>query len=180
MLTLLIGGVRSGKSSLAVQLGEHHGRPVRFVATAEPFDDEMATRIARHRADRPDNWSTVDAPLSLAEAIYDTPLDHVLIVDCLTVWLGNVFTYVATPTERTVLGDDVAEALAQRREHCHEPTIVVTNEVGMGVHPETDMGRQYRDELGRLNQLIAARADRTLLMVAGRAMRLDNPWDLLR
>lgn len=180
MLTLLIGGVRSGKSSLAVQLGEHHGRPVRFVATAEPFDDDMAMRIARHRAERPDHWTTVDAPLSLAEAIYDTPLDHALIVDCLTVWLGNLFTYVGTEAERAVLCDDVAEALLQRREHSNEPTIVVTNEVGMGVHPDTHMGRQYRDELGRLNQLVAARSDRALLMVAGRAMRLDNPWDLLR
>jgi len=180
MLTLLIGGVRSGKSSLAVQMGEHHGRPVQFVATGEAFDDGMATRIARHRAERPPDWRTIEAPLALAEALYDAPSDHVLIVDCLTVWLGNLFAYVATESERSALCDDVVEALAQRREQNAELTIVVTNEVGMGVHPETEMGRQYRDELGRLNQLVALRADRTLLMVAGRALRLENPWDLLR
>ncbi len=170
MLTLLVGGVRSGKSSLAVRMGERQHAAVTFIATAEPFDDDLAVRVQRHRDERPAHWSTVECPVHLADAIAAVPADQFLIVDCLTVWLGNLYAHELAPSFDTIVA-----ALANRPGH----TVVVTNEVGMGVHPDTALGRDYRDELGRLNQLVASVADTTLLMVAGRAVRLTDPWELL-
>ena len=171
-LTFLVGGARSGKSTLAVQMGEHHGGPVHFIATAQAFDDDLRARVARHRAERPTTWTTAEVPLELASAVADAPAGTFVIVDCLTVWLDH--------QRRAQYGHDAVAALAERRRSDVGPTVVVSNEVGMGVHPETPAGREYRDELGRLNQLVAATADRSLLLVAGRAQRLENPWDLLR
>jgi adenosylcobinamide kinase/adenosylcobinamide-phosphate guanylyltransferase len=178
-LTFLLGGARSGKSTLAVQMGEHHGGPVHFIATAQAFDDDLRERIARHRAERPVGWSTAEVPLDLAAAVADSPAGAFVIVDCLTVWLGNLFVHT-DDTGRAAASAAFVAALRDRAVHGTAPTVVVSNEVGMGVHPETTMGRDYRDELGRLNQAVAAAADRSLLLVAGRALRLDNPWELLR
>ena len=165
-VTLLIGGVRSGKSALAVEMGRRHDGDVVLIATAEPFDDDMRERITRHRHDRP-GWPTIEAPLDLASAVAAAPADAMLIVDCITVWVGNELHHrdEFDPT-------GVVRALGERR----GPTVVITNEVGLGVHPETDLGRRYRDDLGRVNQLIAAVANTTLLLVAGKALRLEDPW----
>ena len=165
-VTLLIGGVRSGKSALAVEMGRRHHGEVVLIATAEPFDDEMRERIARHQSDRP-GWATIEAPLDLGAAIAGAPADVMLIVDCVTVWVGNELHH-----RGDVDPTGVATALNERR----GPSVVITNEVGLGVHPETDLGRRYRDDLGRANQLIAAVATTTLLMVAGKALRLEDPW----
>jgi adenosyl cobinamide kinase/adenosyl cobinamide phosphate guanylyltransferase len=178
MLTFLVGGARSGKSTLAVQLGERHDGPVTFVATAEAFDDDMRERVQRHRDERPPSWTTVECPVELAAAIRSVPADHFLIVDCLTVWLANLLVHVTSPTEILRYVDDLNEALRARAE-AGGGAVVVSNEVGLGVHPETELGREYRDELGRVNQRVAAIADTTLFMVAGRALRLENPWELL-
>ena len=163
---LLIGGARSGKSALAVEIGRRHGGEVVFIATAEPFDDDMRSRIARHRDDRPD-WPVIEAPLDLVAAIIAAVPESLLIVDCLTVWVNNELHH-----RGAVDADGVAAALAERI----GPSVVITNEVGLGVHPETELGRTYRDELGRVNQTIAAIATKTLLMVAGQALRLGDPW----
>jgi len=176
MLTFLVGGARSGKSTLAVQMGEQHRGAVTFIATAEPFDDDLAARIERHRGERPPGWSTVEAPVDLAAAVRAVPDTSMVIVDCLTVWLANLLVHVAAASGRAASITDVIEAVRQRE----APTVVVSNEVGMGIHPETPLGREYRDELGRLNQLVAAVADTSLLVVAGRAVRLDNPRELLQ
>ncbi len=166
-VTLLIGGVRSGKSSLAVEIGRRHDGEVVFIATAEPFDDDTRSRIARHRDERP-SWPTIETPLELGAAIAAAPAAALLIVDCVTVWVGNELHHRggvdATP---------VAAALSERS----GPSVVITNEVGLGVHPETELGRRYRDDLGRVNQAIAAVATTTLLLVAGRALRLEDPWE---
>ncbi len=172
MLTLLLGGARSGKSTLAVRMAERQSAPVTFVATAEPFDDDLRDRVARHRLERPPHWATVEEPVALADAIRSVPADQFLVVDCLTVWLGNLFAH---DVERGAVCADAVASLAERK----APTVVVSNEVGMGVHPDTPLGREYRDELGRLNQQVAAIADTTMLMVAGRAVRLHDPWELL-
>jgi adenosyl cobinamide kinase/adenosyl cobinamide phosphate guanylyltransferase len=172
MLTLLIGGARSGKSTLAVQMAERQTAPVTFIATAEPFDDDLRTRIDRHRAERPPHWTTVECPVHLADAVRTAPAEQFLVVDCLTVWLGNLFAHDA---DRAASCDALVAALDERQ----GSTVVVSNEVGMGIHPETDMGRVYRDELGRLNQRVASVADTTMLLVAGRAVRLQDPWELL-
>jgi adenosyl cobinamide kinase/adenosyl cobinamide phosphate guanylyltransferase len=165
-VTFLIGGVRSGKSAFAVEIGRRHAGDVMFIATAEPFDDEMRSRISRHRDDRPD-WPTIETAVDLGAAVATAPGDPLLIVDCLTVWVGNELHHGGA-----VDADAVARALTAR---CG-PSVVVTNEVGLGVHPETELGRRYRDELGRVNQVIAAVATTTLLMAAGRALRLGDPW----
>ena len=184
MLTFLVGGARSGKSTLAVQMGEHHGGPVHFLATAEAFDDDLRDRIARHRAERPDGWTTEEVPVELADAVLAVPADSFLIVDCLTVWLANLMVHAPAQSGTGGFVEHhvarLADALRHRAGVTHAPIVVVSNEVGMGVHPESPMGRDYRDHLGRTNQLVAAVADRSLLMVAGRALRLDNPWELLR
>ncbi len=172
MLTLLIGGARSGKSTLAVQMAERYGTPVTFLATAEPFDDDLRDRIERHRAERPPHWTTVECPVELADAVRVAPAEHFVVIDCLTVWFGNLFAH---HVERDASRDALVDALRQRAGH----VVVVTNEVGMGIHPDTSMGREYRDELGRLNQMVAAVADTTMLLVAGRAMRLHDPLELL-
>lgn len=172
MLTLLLGGARSGKSTLAVQMAERQSAPVVFIATAEAFDDDMAQRIACHREERPAHWTTVECPVRLAEAVAAAPADAFVVVDCLTVWMANLMVH---GTER---GAAVAELLAALGRRV-APTIVVSNEVGMGVVPEHPMGREYRDDLGRLNQQVAALAHTTLLLVAGKATRLDDPWTLL-
>ena len=165
-VTLLIGGARSGKSSLAVEIGRRHDGGVVLVATAEPFDDDLRERISQHRLDRPD-WPTVEAPLDLGATIAAADDDVMLIVDCITMWVGNELHH-----RSAVDATAVAVALSDRT----GPSVVITNEVGLGVHPETELGRRYRDDLGRINQAIATIATTTLLMVAGRAMRLNDPW----
>jgi adenosylcobinamide kinase/adenosylcobinamide-phosphate guanylyltransferase len=173
-VTFLVGGARSGKSALAVQLGCRHTGEVVFIATAEPFDDDMSARIDAHRDERP-RWPTVEAPVELAAAIESAPPAALAIVDCLSVWVGNLFVHGATASARARSYDDVSHALVARA----GPTIVVSNEVGLGLHPETPLGREYRDELGRLNQHIAGAAERCLLLVAGRAVPLTDPWEHL-
>lgn len=170
VITLLIGGARSGKSALAVEIARRHDGDVVFVATAEPFDDDMAARIAQHRLDRPE-WPTVEAPRELAVAVAAADVDALLIIDCVTVWVGNELHHGA-PMDPAPL----VAALTSRR----GPSVVVTNEVGLGVHPETELGRRYRDELGRVNQALADASTTTLLMVAGRALRLGDPWKELQ
>lgn len=179
MLTFLVGGARSGKSTLAVQMGEHHGGAVHFIATAEAFDDDLRNRIDRHRAERPATWTTAEVPVELAAAVAAAPGEALVIVDCLTVWLANLLVHVIDPLRRAKSVDDTVAALRERGRAGTGPTVVISNEVGMGVHPETPLGREYRDELGRINQLVASVADRSLLLVAGRALRLEKPWELL-
>lgn len=174
VLTFLIGGARSGKSALAVEIGRRHDGDVVFIATAQAFDDDMQARIDAHRDERP-AWPTVEAPLELAAAIASAPADALVIVDCITVWVGNLFVHVPSSSVRTQSYGDVSQALADRS----GPTIVISNEVGLGVHPETPLGREYRDELGRVNQQLARMASRSLMLVAGRALPLSDPLEQL-
>lgn len=173
-ITFLIGGARSGKSTLAVELGGRFAGDVVFVATAEAFDDDMRGRIDRHRLERP-GWPTIEEPVDLAAALADAPDNAMVIVDCITVWLGNLFARGEDPASFVDRCARLVDAMRRRG----GPAVVISNEVGLGVHPETPMGRAYRDELGRMNQMIAAAADRAVLLVAGRALRLDPLWDVL-
>jgi adenosyl cobinamide kinase/adenosyl cobinamide phosphate guanylyltransferase len=174
-LTVLVGGARSGKSSLAVELGRRHVGDVVLIATALASDDDLAERIDRHRAERPD-WPTVEEPLDLEAALATVDEHAFVIVDCLTLWVSNLLWRGRADDEVVALAARAAERAARRT----GPTVAITNEVGLGVHPETALGRRYRDVLGRVNQVWAAAADRSLLLVAGRALRLDDPWEVLR
>ena len=167
-LTFLVGGARSGKSSLAVRLATESGRAVVFVATSEPRDDEMAARIESHRAERPPEWSTVEAPLDLAGALAAAPQKACVVLDCLTLWTSNALE--AGWSDEAVA--EAAEAVADLAAARGAPTVVVSNEVGLGVVPDTPLGRRYRDIHGRVNAIFAGAAERACLVVAGRALEL--------
>jgi adenosylcobinamide kinase / adenosylcobinamide-phosphate guanylyltransferase len=164
-LVLLIGGARSGKSSLAVERAARESLPVVFVATGEAGDEEMAERIAQHRRQRPPEWTTVEEPVELARAVAAAPGDAVLVVDCLSIWVANVLER----GEVEAAAADAARLAAARP----GPTIAVTNEVGLGIVPDNELARRYRDELGRVNAIWAAAADEAYFVVAGRALRLE-------
>jgi len=175
-LTVLVGGARSGKSALAVRLGRSWTGPVTFVATARTDgDDDLAERVRRHRAERPAHWSTIETAHDVVAAVRDARSDALVIVDCITLWVAAAFDEAGGPA-RVEQGAAVLAAVAAARA---APTVLVSNEVGLGVHPESEIGRTYRDTLGRVNASLAAGAHRTLLLVAGRAVRLDDPWTLL-
>jgi adenosylcobinamide kinase / adenosylcobinamide-phosphate guanylyltransferase len=159
-LTLVTGGARSGKSRYAESLITALPPPWVYVATAESGDTEMAARIAAHRAGRSTQWKIIEAPHALARVFSQISADAPVLVDCLTLWLSN----------RCLAGADIdaevgqfANALARHA----GPVVLVTNEVGSGIVPDNALARRFRDEQGRLNQRIAALADRVVLVVAG-------------
>jgi adenosyl cobinamide kinase/adenosyl cobinamide phosphate guanylyltransferase len=169
-LTFLLGGARSGKSALALELAARAGGPVTFIATATAGDEEMAARIAAHRAGRPGAWTTVEEPLRLHEALQVAK--GTVVVDCLSLWVANLLEAGARDIEEQSVA---AASVAARRGR----TIAVSNEVGLGVVPATPLGRRYRDVLGRVNAAWAEAAEATLLVVAGRALPLASPWELV-
>jgi adenosylcobinamide kinase / adenosylcobinamide-phosphate guanylyltransferase len=159
----ILGGARSGKSRFAVA-GLPPRRRVTFIATAEPRDVDMAARIARHRAERPAAWSTVEAPLELTSRLTEalTAAD-VVVVDCLTLWVSNLM--LRGDDDDAILKE--AEALAALVAEPGAELRLVSNEVGFGVHPATADGLRFRDVLGLVNQRVAAAASRVVLMIAG-------------
>ncbi|MHB0856204.1 MAG: bifunctional adenosylcobinamide kinase/adenosylcobinamide-phosphate guanylyltransferase [Anaerolineae bacterium] len=183
-LTLLLGGARSGKSSLAQQMAvKQGGREVLFVATAQAFDEEMRARIAAHRAERPDGWRTVEAPTGVGVAVASAwraaeaegGRPRVVLVDCLTLLVSNLILAQGEPYEAEACEAAAAaevDALLEAARACPAAWILVSNEVGMGLVPPYPLGRVYRDVLGRINQRLAAAADEVLLLVAG------LPWKL--
>lgn len=172
-LTVLTGGVRCGKSAAASAAAAATGAPVVFVATAEPGDDDMAVRIERHRADRPDQWTTVEAPRNLAAAVDSAGLDATVVIDCLGLWVTNRMLDDPPATAVELIRE--AEALALRLAARPGRTLVVTNEVGSGVVPATPLGRDFRDLLGLVNQAMVRVADAAYLVVAGRLLALADP-----
>ena len=163
---LLLGGARSGKSALAVRLGVESGSPVTFFATAAPGDDEMANRILRHREDRPSDWTTIEAPLDLLDAVTAAGPNGFLVIDCLTLWVSNLLAEGQDAPQIVAAADLLTRELAQRR------GVVVSNEVGLGIVPANDLARSYRNVLGSVNMRFAECAERSILMVAGRAVEL--------
>jgi adenosylcobinamide kinase / adenosylcobinamide-phosphate guanylyltransferase len=159
-VTLLLGGVRSGKSHYAQQLGERAGRVV-FVATAQAADDEMRRKVDRHRSSRPPHWQTVEEPLALAETIAEHgPKCDLMIIDCLTFFAANLLDVKA---DEQISIDGLCCAL--QAPACS--VVLVSNEVGSGVVPEYPSGRRFRDLLGEMNQSVARVASNVLLLVAG-------------
>ena len=173
-VTLVLGGARSGKSRYAEGLIETASMHGTYCATAEPGDAEMAARIASHRARRQevgggDFWHTVEAPLELPSVIVsEAAADRPLLIDCLTLWLSNLLLADKNiQTETRLLCAALGEAAG--------PVVLVANEVGLGLVPETPLGRRFRDAAGRLNQEIAAFADRVVFIVAGLPLVLKEP-----
>ena len=166
-LVFLLGGARSGKTALAVELARKAGGPVTVIATAEAGDEEMAERIRLHRADRPESWRTIEEPLRLESALAQVDDGHVLVIDCLTLWVANLIAQGDSESSVEAQG----RAAAARASSRTALTIAVSNEVGLGVVPATELGRRYRDMLGRVNAVFADEAATVALMVAGRAIR---------
>jgi len=167
-LVVLLGGRRSGKSHLAVELALAAGAPVTFLATAEALEDEMAARIDAHRAERPEGWNVVEEPLALADAVAAAPAEHTLVVDCLSLWVSNALEARGTRAEIEDKAVRAAHAAASRASR----TIVVSNEVGMGIVPRTPLGRIYRDLLGTVNRTFVDASDEAAFVVAGRRLAL--------
>jgi adenosylcobinamide kinase / adenosylcobinamide-phosphate guanylyltransferase len=198
-VTLLIGGARSGKSSLAVaraldwQRADSCDRSVVFVATGASGDAEMADRIARHQAERPGSWSTVEAPIDLVAGLRSGANETALVVDCLSMWVANhlMATFDALADEvpldplsgpELIDWDAAEQELLRQVDECFvflatrsAPTWFVTNEVGLSLVPMTPLGRRYRDVLGRVNAKVSLLADEAFLTVAGRVLRLERP-----
>jgi adenosyl cobinamide kinase/adenosyl cobinamide phosphate guanylyltransferase len=165
VIVLVLGGTRSGKSEVAERLAAEQGAPVTFVATALVDDPELAARVEAHRARRPATWSTVESGPDLPEVV--ARIEGPALVDSLGTWVARV-------PEMTVDAGALVRALEQRT----SPSVVVSEEVGLSVHPTTEAGRRFIDTLGDVNRAVAAVADRVLLVVAGRALQLDPVGEL--
>ena len=164
-VTLVLGGARSGKSRHAEGLAESYGHKI-YIATAEPFDDEMRERIAQHQARRGEGWTTREVPVDLAAAIAGE--QHFILVDCITVWLGNLMH-----READVLAE--IEKLVRVLEQTGARVVLVSNEVGLSIVPENPMARRFRDLQGLANQRLAAVADEVVFVAAGLPLTLKSP-----
>ncbi|MEM7078970.1 MAG: bifunctional adenosylcobinamide kinase/adenosylcobinamide-phosphate guanylyltransferase [Pseudomonadota bacterium] len=163
--TLILGGARSGKSRYASALAlEMSPTPV-LVATAQPLDAEMAERIALHQRDRSAAWTTLECPLDVVAALTELSEDQTVVVDCLTLWLSNLMHQAKDVTDETQRLCDYVQTSRRR-------LIFVSNEVGLGLVPETPLGRSFRDAQGRLNQALAAVADEVYFVAAGLPLQL--------
>ena len=169
-VTLLLGGARAGKSTIAARIASRWTGPVALIATAEPRDEEMAARIARHRAERPPEWTTVEEPLDLVRAMDGLPPGAGVILDCLTLWVSNAMEAELDDDEIEERARKAAAAAGAR----DGDLVAVSNEVGAGIVPANPLGRRFRDLLGRVNAIWAEHADRVLLVVAGRVVALGE------
>ena len=176
-VTLVLGGVRSGKSGFALDLASRAGS-VTFVATARPSDDEMRRKIERHRRERPAQWRTREEPLKLGEAIAASEgTSELIIIDCLTLFAANLLD--AHGEDREAIGVAI-DALCVALGKTNRRIVLVSNEVGNGIVPAYVAGRQFRDLLGEMNQRVAAIADNVILMVAGLPMRIKGSLEGLQ
>ena len=169
-LTILVtGGARSGKSSFAEKRIKQLGSSLVYIATSEIIDSEMEKRVAEHQARRGSEWQTLHAPLKLTEALFETDGKGPCLVDCLTIWLNNLIFH----NEDTVVATkELIKVLEQRS----DPVVLVTNEVGSGIVPENALARRFRDEAGRMNQIISEVADEVYLSVSGIPLQIKpNP-----
>ena len=162
MKTLILGGIRSGKSRLAEQLAKDSGKQVSYIATASAGDEEMQERIHRHQQRRPEHWQLIEEPLYVSRALEKCPQNSCILLECLTLWLLNCLTHSDSDfyiTQRNLL---------LKRLQCIENNlIVVSNETNMGVVPMGELSRRYCDEAGLIHQELALFFDRVILVVAG-------------
>ncbi|OQX65090.1 MAG: bifunctional adenosylcobinamide kinase/adenosylcobinamide-phosphate guanylyltransferase [Anaerolinea sp. 4484_236] len=180
-LTLLLGGARSGKSTLAEKMAKKRAQRILYIATAEALDDEMKMRIQKHRQQRPADWKTVEIPTGVGKALkVETPDADLILLDCLALLVSNVIMKSTKdfdhPDEEELQESVDAEIAALIRTIDSSPAdwIIVSNEVGMGLVPTYPLGRVYRDLLGRANQRLASKAEESYLVVAGMALPLHE------
>jgi adenosylcobinamide kinase/adenosylcobinamide-phosphate guanylyltransferase len=193
LVSLLLGGARSGKSGWAERLARRTGQPVVYLATAVAGDGEMAERIAHHRGARPASWRTIEEPEKLAHTVrQQCQAGEVVVIDCLTLWVSNVIlrrigdeadvATIPTETWSEIEGNLLAaiDELFETARQIGLSLILVSNEVGLGLVPPYRLGRRYRDMLGRVNRAVASRADQVLFLIAGLPVDLGRlvPSDL--
>jgi adenosylcobinamide kinase / adenosylcobinamide-phosphate guanylyltransferase len=166
---LILGGARSGKSRYGEDLVRSaKGRAV-YIATAEARDDEMSARISHHQKQRGDNWHLIEEPLALADVLRErVSAGDVVLVDCLTLWLGNLMEK-NVPIAAAI--DDLIDALGA----CPAQVVLVSNEIGWGIVPDNAMARLFRDEAGRLHQQLSAKVDGVIAVIAGLPLTLKEP-----
>jgi adenosylcobinamide kinase/adenosylcobinamide-phosphate guanylyltransferase len=164
-MLFVLGGARSGKSAFALREAESRGLPLVMIATAEALDEEMASRIQRHREERGSNWTTVEAPIDLESALSQVTPGSLVVIDCLTLWLSNLIH----------AGKDCIQATHQLINALkrHE-AILIANEVGLGIVPDNALSRLFRDEAGRMNQKVASAADTVVFVAAGLPLYLKG------
>jgi adenosyl cobinamide kinase/adenosyl cobinamide phosphate guanylyltransferase len=188
VVILILGGARSGKSSLAQTMARRweattapdsrDGSAVTMIATAPeiPGDLDLSARINTHRAERPAHWATVEEPENLIGTLHGTAIGSgLVIIDCLTLWVNNLLWRGDTAEQVIRTATETAQVAAARR----APVIAVSNEVGLGIHPASAEGREFRDLLGRVNAIWATHSDRTMFLIAGKILPLHDPSLLL-
>jgi adenosylcobinamide kinase/adenosylcobinamide-phosphate guanylyltransferase len=166
-LTLVVGGAASGKSAFAEALVMDTQKPRFYLATAQAFEDEMHAKIERHKDVRGSGWTTIEAPLDLAPALSTANPDHIILLDCATLWLSN---HLLSGHDLTAQSDTLLDNLSI----CAAPVVVVSNEVGAGIVPDNALSRQFREAQGRLNQRLAAQADLVVTVIAGLPLALKG------
>ncbi|WP_306005437.1 bifunctional adenosylcobinamide kinase/adenosylcobinamide-phosphate guanylyltransferase [Aquicoccus porphyridii] len=167
-LTLVLGGIASGKSAFAEGLVRQSGKPMIYLATAQAFDDEMTQKIARHRKARGPDWHTIEEPLAVAQRLRDIAAGHCVLLDCATLWLSN---HLLSDSDLEAETHALLAALAD----CTSDLVVVSNEVGLAGVPDNALARRFANAQGRLNQAIATRAARVILVTAGLPVTLKGP-----
>lgn len=178
---LILGGARSGKSALAEDMAAQLGRQVIYVATAGIHDQEMEKRVQLHRVRRPSDWQTVEETHDLSRVWEHAPLGSVVLVDCLTLWVTNLLLDQRLPQpgaskeqkEQYIL-DSIKEFIRTGQEN-KNTLILVSNEVGLGIVPDNELGRLFRDLAGKVNQCVAGLADRVFFVIAGMPMEIKAP-----
>ncbi|MFZ3580957.1 bifunctional adenosylcobinamide kinase/adenosylcobinamide-phosphate guanylyltransferase [Loktanella sp. DJP18] len=166
-LIFILGGAASGKSAFAESVAISFDRPRTYIATAQPFDEEMRQKIAAHIAQRGDGWATVEAPFDPAAALRSQDSAHVALLDCVTLWLTNV---LLADRDIEAACDDLLVALST----CPCPVLVVSNEVGQGIVPDNALARRFRAAQGLINRRIAAQADTVVAVMAGLPLLLKG------
>ena len=169
-LTLVTGGAASGKSALAERVARGTAKTKIYIATLQPFDDEMRAKAVQHQADRGDDWTTIEAPIDVANVLRKAAPDDVILLDCATLWLTNV---ILADMDVQVACDEMVNALVT----CPCDVIVVSNEVGMGIVPDNALSRKFRNAQGKLNQMIATKADTVVTVISGLPLVLKGSCD---
>lgn len=163
----VVGGGASGKSAYAERVVRGFGKPKTYIATLQPYDDEMRDKVIKHRSDRGPDWTTVEAPMDLTGALTVTRSDHIVLIDCMTLWLTNVML-----AERDVRREiDAFLTVLTEREG---DVVIVSNEVGMGIVPDNALARRFRNAQGGLNQRLAAVCDPVVTVIAGLPLALKG------
>jgi adenosylcobinamide kinase/adenosylcobinamide-phosphate guanylyltransferase len=172
MIIFVTGGARSGKSDFVQELAEKLEGKRLFIATAEALDDEMKERIRKHQEKRGDRWNTIEEPLDLGNAIRSVSNSYrTILVDCLTVWLSNLLMEYKDEDE---IISEMMDDFFTSMDDFEETIIVVSNEVGLGIVPDNELARIYRDKLGFLNQRMAKRADHVYVLISGIPVKIKG------